>query len=229
MLPKLHVPMPPRRDVKVPLDLVPLQTPINPARIRRTTQPRRLRKLPPPSRGPKKVMHVLDIVAPGVLSRRRRAAVLPQAVRGPALPLLPRRGVALERLAGEDAVPGSVLHVDVEVHAFHRDDDVEVQLQRVRDALLDAEGVRRGAGPPAQRLGPDQVAACQQQDDGPGAAAAGPGEVGGFGFGCGGGGVSCDGSKGLWFGFLGIFLQYKVPIVVQNVVSHDPRESKTFR
>ena len=53
------------------------------------------------------------------------------ALRVLARPLRPARGVFAQQVAGEGAVTGGVLHVDVQVGAAHGDDDVEVDLHVV--------------------------------------------------------------------------------------------------
>jgi len=72
----------------------------------------------------------------------------------------------------------------VQVGAAHGDDDVEVDLQVVRDALLDAEVVRLVALPPAVQLREGEEQADGQEEGGDLAAAAGGERIGRFGFGC---------------------------------------------
>ena len=67
-------------------------------------------------------------------------------------PLFPIRGVLRQHIASEYAIAGSVLHIDVQVGTEHRDNDVEVYLQVVGDAFLDAEEVGFMAGVPAPEL-----------------------------------------------------------------------------
>ena len=78
MLSKLHIPMPPRRDMEIPLHLITLQTAKNPTRIIRQS-PRRLRRLPKrPLPPPHLTQHMTNM---GILL----------------LSLLPRRAIALVR------------------------------------------------------------------------------------------------------------------------------------
>lgn len=185
MLPKLHVPVAPRRDVKIPLHLIPLQAPINPTRLPLPPYPWRLRKLPSPLPLRQHVVHVLFLLnlARPAAAATAAAAVQPMHALG-VDPLLPVRGVAPQQVAGEDAVARGVLHVDVQVRTAHGDDDVEVDLQVVRDALLDAEVVRLVALPPAVQLREGEEQADGEEEGGDLAAAAGGEGVGWFGFGC---------------------------------------------
>lgn len=102
-------------------------------------------------------------------------------------PIPPGGGVLLQTRGGEDAVPGGILHVDVEVLADHVHDDVEVDLHAVSDALLDAEGVVLAALPPPRQLGPEEEGRDDDDDDGPLAAARRAGYVLGFCLCCSGG------------------------------------------
>lgn len=68
-------------------------------------------------------------------------------------PTHPRRRVAAQHVAREDAVARGILDVDVEVGAEHGDDDVEVDLEFVGDAFFDGEEVGFVAGVPAAELG----------------------------------------------------------------------------
>ena len=166
--------MAPRRNMKIPLHLVPLQAPINPTRIRTHPPPqlRRLHKqlpLPRPPRRRQIVMHILDILArqPGLhhllpppvvilLAPTPHRLIQPMHILA-AAPLIPHRPVLRQRIARQDPVPGRILDVDVQIRALHRDHDVEVQLQRSRDAGLDGKGVRCRAREPAGGLGDCQV------------------------------------------------------------------------
>lgn len=81
-------------------------------------------------------------------------------------PLSPVRCVLGQHVAREYAVARSVLHVDVEVGAEHRDYDVEVYLQVVGYALFNAEEMRFVAGIPAAQLGEGQHGADYDQEKG---------------------------------------------------------------
>lgn len=99
-------------------------------------------------------------------------------------PLRPDGRVALQTSLGEDAIAGRILDVDVEVVAFHVDDDVEVDLHGVGDSLFDGKGVRFGAAPPAAGFAPEKDEGDDEHGDGPFAAAFGAGYIFWFGFGC---------------------------------------------
>ena len=71
----------------------------------------------------------------------------------------------------------------MQVGTEHRDHDVEVDLQLVRDALLDAEEVRFAAGVPAAELGEGKDGADEDEEEGRVAAGGGAPGVGGFRFG----------------------------------------------
>lgn len=95
-------------------------------------------------------------------------AVAAEAVEPLAIdPVPPGGGVLLQARGGEDAVPGGVLHVDVEILADHVHDDVEVDLHAVSDALLDAEGVVLLALPPPRQLRPEEEGGDEDHGDGP--------------------------------------------------------------
>ena len=142
--------MPPRRNMEVTLHLVPLQTPINPTTRPRhaPSQPRRFLK---PSLLPPMPQHMPHMRILLLLLRQ----ILPLSLQRihPLRPLFPIRSVLGQHVAGEYAIAGGVLHVDVQVRTEHRDNDVEVDLQLVGDAFLDAEEMRFVAGIPAAELG----------------------------------------------------------------------------
>lgn len=179
MLPKLRVPVPAGRDVKIPLHLISLQTAINPTRFSLPAHPRRLRELPAPLPLRQHVVNVLFFLS--LLCRP--AAVQPMHAFG-VHPLLPVRRVPPQHIAGQDAIARGVLHVDVQVRTAHGDDDVEVDLQLVRDALLDAEVVCLMALEPSVQFGEGEEQADGEEEGGDLAAAAGWEGVGGFGFCC---------------------------------------------
>ena len=150
MLAHLHVAMPPRRDMKVPLHLIPLQTPINPTTRPRHAPPQPRRFLKPPLLPPmsKHMPHMRVLL----LFLRQIYPLSLQRIR-PLNPLFPIRSVPRQHFAGEYAIPGGVLYVDVQVRAEHRDYNVEVDLQLVGDAFLDAEEMGFVTGVPAAELG----------------------------------------------------------------------------
>lgn len=70
----------------------------------------------------------------------------------PLNPLFPVRSVFGQHVACEYAIARGVLHVDVQVGTKHWDHDIEVYLQFVGDAFLDAEEMSFVAGVPAVEL-----------------------------------------------------------------------------
>jgi hypothetical protein len=149
-------------------------------------------------------------------------------------PLRPGRGVARELLGRQDPVPGRVLHIDVQGGAAHVQDNVNVDVERVRDTLLDGKGVLLGAAPPARELGPEEDQRDERDGDSPLAAARGAGYVLRFGFCCGvGGGMLVWGGRGLlegtthtegvkcadevaWFCAKGVFVELALLIAVHH-------------
>lgn len=67
-------------------------------------------------------------------------------------PELPAGAFALEQVAGENAVAGGILNVDVEGVAGHANNEIKVQLQVMADTLFDAEVVVLGAVEPGAEL-----------------------------------------------------------------------------
>jgi len=200
MLPKLHIPMAPRRDMKIPLHLIPLQTPINPTTIRLDppSHPRRLLKLPPPlPHLPQHMSHMrillLQILPPSLI------LPIPAPLHFLRVhPHRPGRGVLAQHVPSEDAIARGVLHVDVQVGALHVHDGVEVDLQGVRDAFFDAELLRLAAGVPAAELGEGEEGGEEDEEEGGVAAGGGAAGVGRFGFRCRGeDGLAWEGRRGL--------------------------------
>ena len=144
--------MSPRRNMKIALHLIPLQTPKNPTslRLHPPLHPRRLLELP-----------LLTPHFPQHMSHMRILLLLLQSLptlqlMHPALhinPLLPRRGVPLQHIAREDPVAAGILDVNVEVATLHGDNNVEVYLEVVRDAFFDGEKVGFMAGVPSAEFG----------------------------------------------------------------------------
>lgn len=165
-----------RSDVKIPLHLIPLQTPINPTTIRNLPplHPRRLLKLPLLT--PHLSKHVSDMCI--LLLLLHRLAALQLVAAGPPRP---RRRIAPEHVTREDAVARGILDVDVQVGAEHGDDDVEVDLEFVGDALFDGEEVGFVAGVPASELGAAEEGADYDEEEGRVAPGRGATGVGGFG------------------------------------------------
>lgn len=185
MFPKLHIPMPSRRDMKIPLHLIPRQAPKD-----ATTAP-------PAPRGPAELPLgapdlVQDMSGMGIafeLLLLRDGQMIEEMHPLGVHPLIPAGRIFPQRLAGQDAVATGVLHVDVEVGAAHGNDDVEVDLELMRHPFLHGEEVRFMSAIPAPELGHCQDGGRNQQEErgvAPRGAAAG---VGGFGFGWEGGRV----------------------------------------
>lgn len=156
---KFLIPMPPGRDMEITLHLIPLETPINPTRIRLLTppHPRTLRKLLPriPPHLPKHMVHMR------ILLLRLQPVIILLTQRlintRPAIPLihpqLPACIFPLQQLASENAVARRVLDVHAQRVAGHFDDHVEVELEFVRNALFDAKVVVFSAFEPGAQFG----------------------------------------------------------------------------
>jgi hypothetical protein len=183
MLAKLHVAVAARGDVEVALDFVAVEGAEDAARVCGAFDARGLGELLLLLDG-EVVVH-LEVVHVPAASDLAGAQLVDALLGVLARPLRPARWVLAQQVASEGAVAGGVLHVDVQVGAAHADDDVEVDLHVVRDALLDGEGLRRCACEPARRLGPGQPDACEDQRDGPGGGIAALDEVRLLRFGCG--------------------------------------------
>lgn len=192
VLSKLHISVATGSDVEVTLHLVQIQAAKDPARIAgRAPQIWRLGPLGPLAADPHDIMNVLlsetlvmAMHGHPTLAGDDPALLVPvEPVRALLVnPLAPGCGLALEPVSSEDTVAGGVLDVDVQVGALHAHDHVHVDLQVVADALLDREGVRLGAAPPARQLGPDENQRDKDHRHGPLAAARGARYVLGFGF-----------------------------------------------
>ena len=186
--PHIPIPMTPGRDVEISLHLIPLQTPINATRVDSISPPQlgTLGELPPgvPPHLTQYMAHMgvlfLRLQPARILATKRLILVIVVAL---VRPELPAGGVLLQQLSGENAVTGGVLDVDVQSVAGHLDDDVEVQLEVMGDALFNAEVVVFGAFEPGFKFGDGEDAANEEDKDGPLAASAGGSCVVGFGFG----------------------------------------------
>lgn len=136
MLHPVAIAVPARRDVKVALHLIPLQTTINPTRIN---------LLPPPEL--RSLRELLTRIAPQLTKHMARTRVLflrryaplvllierlvfPTTAKGLVValihPQLPACWFALQHLGRKDAVTRCILDVDMQVVAGHADDGVEV-------------------------------------------------------------------------------------------------------
>lgn len=195
---KLHVPVPSGRDVEITLDLVPLQGAVDAAAVdgRALGQLGRLLELAAFVLA-HVAQHVADVrvlllgalalLVPLVQARVHAGLHLAQAEQFARVePEFEICVFSREQVARHDAVHGRVLHVDVQIAARHRDHNVQVQLEFVAHAALDAEVVRLAAGPPAAQLREGQAQAQDDDREGPLSAASGGGLVVRFCFGCGG-------------------------------------------
>ena len=185
MLADFHVAVPAGGNVEIALNFVPIQTPINPTVVQRLappTPPRRLLKLPlprHPANFPKHMRHMrVLLLLPVHFTAFERVHALGIN------PVAPGRRVARQHVPGKDAVTASVLDVDVQVAAFHGEDDVEVDLELVGDALFDAEEVGFVAMVPAEELGEGEEGGDYDEGEGSIAARGAAAGVGGLGFRC---------------------------------------------
>ena len=141
MFAPLEIPMAPCRDVKIPLDLVSLQTAINSTGAPRISpsQPGRLSKLflladhlsqhvPHMS-----VLLQLGFHLTGLLQSVQSSLGIH--------PLHPTSRVLYQHVAGENAVATGVLDIYVQIIAGHGDYYVEVDLKVMRDAFFHAKQV----------------------------------------------------------------------------------------
>lgn len=197
MLAKLHVAVAAGGNVKVALDLVEVERAVDAAAVGAATK----------TRGPapfgallaegdnvvdvllaKALLVVAGDAQPALAGVDAAVGVVAELVDALGVdPLGPRGRVALQLGGGEDAIARGVLDVDVDVVALHVDDDVEVDLHVVGDALFDGKVVRLGAAPPAADLGAHEDEGDEDHGDSPLAAAGGAGDVLGFSLGCVGG------------------------------------------
>ena len=131
----LHIPVPARRDMEIALQLIPLQAPVNPTRVRdlAPAHARALGKLPTMS--PRLAEHMVDmdvllLRGQPILGLVAERLVLVFAAVQLEVALLhpqhPARVLAAQHVACQDAVAGCVLDVHAQFFAGHVDDDVEV-------------------------------------------------------------------------------------------------------
>lgn len=113
MLPKLPIPMPPRRNMKVPLDLIPFNTPINPTTSPLITSPqsRRLPKLlllpfDFPQHMPRMSIFLQLGLHLAQIIKRVQASLYIE-------PLRPIGIFPFKQIPCQDAVARSILHIDV--------------------------------------------------------------------------------------------------------------------
>lgn len=85
----------------------------------------------------------------------------------PALPLRPRRRLSVQCHPSQDPVSSSILNVEMDIIAFHRNNNIEVDLQVVRDALFHRECMRRDSDPPSLDFCDTEEYGAQNEHDGP--------------------------------------------------------------
>lgn len=187
MFAEIPISVTPGRDVEITLDLVALQAAVNPTRIDlvAASQSRSLGELLT-----RVFPHFAEnVVNVGVSLPRRDSVgvflaeglIFMGAAMGLAVallhPELPAGAFALEQLSGEDTVARSVLDVDIEGVTGHVNDDIEVKLQVVADALLDAEVVVLGSSEPGAEFRERKNGADEEDENGPLPSTAGWGSV----------------------------------------------------
>lgn len=180
VIPHLTVAVTPGRNVEIALDLVQIQTAIDPAAVRSAANPWSLCPLGPLLAQRNNVVDVLLseallLVAQILVARARvdpSLAVLAELVNPLCVdPLVEVGLVAVQPVRGHDAVARGVLHVDVNVVTLHAHHNVQVDLQLLRDALFHGKVVCLGAAPPAGNFAPDEEDRDEGHGDGPFAAA----------------------------------------------------------
>lgn len=139
-------------NLEISMHFIPLETPIDPARINYAPppQPGGLGKLPtgvPPYLPHDMVrVHILLLrskpriillVERLVFSRPATRMLIVALLR----PHLPASGFTRERLASKDSIPSCILDIHAYIITGHFNDDVKIQLQLMRDALLDTKMV----------------------------------------------------------------------------------------
>lgn len=194
MLAKFRVAVSSSGYVKVALDLVEVEGAVDATAVGGALEARRLAPLGALLAEGDNVVNVLLAKAlvvaageggPALASVDAAVAVVAELVDALCVdPLGPEGAVAVQLGGGEDAVARGILDVDVEVGALHADDNVEVDLQVVGDALFDGKVVRLLAAPPAADLAGEEDKGDEEHGDGPLAAARGAGDEFGFRFGC---------------------------------------------
>lgn len=154
----LHVAVAAGGNVEIALHLVQIQAAKHATAVRPALGPGRLCPLGALATEGNDVVDVLlakALVVPAGAGVDLALLVLAQLVHALGIhPLAPGGGLARQLAGRQDAIARGVLDVDVQVAALHLDDDVEVDLHVVADALFDGKGVRLGAAPPAANLGP---------------------------------------------------------------------------
>lgn len=137
MLANFPVAVAARGDVEVSLHFVSVEAAEDAARVALTASAGGLGELLPLLCGAELVVDI-----PHVFPAWETVFALSEDVLSLA-PLAEVRGVLPQQVACKCSVACCVLHVDVEVCAAHRDDNVDVDLHVVGNAFLDGEGLGR--------------------------------------------------------------------------------------
>lgn len=140
MLSHLLITMSPRGDVEISLYFVPIQTPVYPTRIRLMTPADSRRSREFPLRVAQFSQDVADVRVFLDLLRHGAAFQLVDAFSS-IDPVFSPRTILLQHVPGQNAITAGVLDVDMEVGTIHLDDNVQIDLQVVGDALLHGEEV----------------------------------------------------------------------------------------
>jgi hypothetical protein len=170
-------------DMEISLHLVDLQTAEKSTAITTRLPPlqlRRLRKLrSSASSMSNNIMHMLLskpllMIMEPLARNNPPLRIFPKPMHTPSInPLPPIRRVLFQHIAREDPIPSSILHIDVDIVALHRNDDVKVDLQVMAYAFFYREGVGFVASPPACEFGEDEKEGDAEHGDGPFSAAGG--------------------------------------------------------
>jgi hypothetical protein len=173
-------------NVEITLHLVEIKTAVDTAAVRRTLDLWCLGPFRPLLSSPHNVVNVLlsktlilvSKVLPPSTSADLSILIPSEFVHSLLVhPLVPVGALPSQLVGGEDAIAGSVLDVDVQISALHTDDDVEVDLHLVGDALFDGKVVCFVAAPPPGDFGPEEDDGDDGHCDCPLAAAGGAGDV----------------------------------------------------
>lgn len=167
MLTHLLIAMSPCSQMKVSLDLINVQAAINTTAVAKTAspEPRRLAPLgilahpalSPCCRRRNNIMHMLLAKALVIMIALARddatLGILAQTMHAlDCHPLTPVRRVQPQLLRREDPVASGILDIDVNVGTAHGNDEIQIDLQIVPNALFNTERVYLGTAPPPRKL-----------------------------------------------------------------------------
>lgn len=162
---KLPIAVTASSDVEIALHLVEIKAPVKTATVRSTLHLGCLSPLGPLLSHAYNVVHMLlaeailmlDQVLPASAGHDSALGIPAKLMHALLVdPIAPIRRVPAKLGGGQDAIAGSILHVDMQVGALHLDHHVEVHLHLVRDAFFHGKVAVLLAVPPARRLGPDE-------------------------------------------------------------------------